>query len=94
MKMDPQLLRRYVLIKELIDNSYDILRSEVCDYAFSDFLEEVCWQVSDHMDLETVDSIEKIHRWVRNNFNDYIRENFDNLLNEENCDDDFYDDVD
>jgi len=46
------------------------------------------------MDLETVDSIEKIHRWVRNNFNDYIRENFDNLLNEENCDDDFYDDVD
>ena len=27
MKMDPQLLRRYVLIKELIDNSYDVLRS-------------------------------------------------------------------
>ena len=96
MKNNVSFLRRSTTIKELIDMSFDVLRDEVCDYVFSEFLTEVCWQVSDkmeylYMDTEKIGSIDTVHRWVRNNFDKYIRNNFDRLLEEERCDEGFDD---
>jgi len=96
MKNNVSFLRRSVIIKELIDMSFDVLRDDVCDYVFSEFLAEVCWQVSDKMELlyldpQIVGSIDTVHRWVRSNFNDYIRNNFDRLLEEERCNEGFDD---
>ena len=96
MKNDVSFLRRSITIKELIDMSFDVLRDEVCDYVFSEFLTEVCWQVSDKMELlylnpQIVGSIDTVHRWVRSNFNKYIRNNFDRLLEEEGCNEGFDD---
>ena len=96
-----EFIRRYKKIKELVENGIDVLNqdADLCDYTFSEFLTEICWQVSDNMDelnmdTETVGSIEKVHRWVRNNFNSYIREEFDKLiqLNCVNSFDDSYED--
>ena len=93
-----ELIRRYGILKELVDNGIDVLNqsADLCDYTFSDFLEEVCWQVSDNMDelnmdTETVGSIEKVHRWVRNNLGLYIREEFDRIIDEHNCNEGFDD---
>jgi hypothetical protein len=89
-------IRRYSIIKELIEESFDVLRGEVCDYAFGEFLTEVCWQVSDKRELLRLSegSIEIVHMWVRSNFYTYIRKMFEKLLQEESCFDDFYDDND
>ena len=43
------------------------------------------------MDTETVGSIEKVHRWVRNNLGLYIREEFDRIIDEHNCNEGFDD---
>ena len=93
-----EFIRRYNQLKELVDNGIDVLNqsADLCDYTFSDFLEEVCWQVSDNMDelnmdTETVGSIEKVHRWVRNNLGLYIREEFDRIIDEHNCNEGFDD---
>jgi hypothetical protein len=100
-----EFIRRYKKIKELVDNGIDVIQQEVnwgdedmCGYTYSEFIEEVCWQVSDkmedlNMDTETVGTIEKIHKWVRDNFGQHIREEFDRLIDEHNCDEGF-DDVD
>jgi hypothetical protein len=89
------LIRRYSIINKLIDESFDVLRDEVCDYSFSEFLTEVCWQVSDKIDLlqlsDKIELIDLVHMWVRNNFGTYIRKMFEKLLQEESCFDDFYD---
>ena len=86
-----ELVRRYSKLKELVENGIDVLNqgTDLCDYVFSEFLTEVCWQVSDNMDELNLDpqivgTIDKVHRWVRNNFNSHIREEFDKLI-QRNC---------
>ena len=98
-----EFIRRYKKIKDLVDNGIDVIQQEVnwgdedmCGYTYSEFIEEVCWQVSDkmedlNMDTETVGTIEKIHKWVRDNFGQHIREEFDRLIDEHNCDEGFDD---
>ena len=39
------------MVKELIEESFDVLKGDVCDYTFSEFLTDVCWQVSDKKEL-------------------------------------------
>jgi hypothetical protein len=92
-----EFIRRYNTLKELVENGIDILYQDVdvCSYTFSEFLTEVCWQVSDkmeflNMDTETVGTIEKIHKWVRNNFSGDIKKEFDKLI-QLNCYDSFDD---
>ena len=97
-----EFIRRYGTLKELVENAIDVLdqNDDLCDYTLSEFLTEVCWQVSDHMDDLNMDSealgtIEKIHRWVRNNFGDHITKEFNVLIDTHNCSgnfDDSYDD--
>ena len=99
-----EFIRRYSTLKELVENAIDVLDQyrDLCDYTLSEFLTEVCWQVSDHMDVLNMDSealgtIEKIHRWVRNNFGDHITKEFNILIVTHNCSgnfDDSYDDED
>lgn len=93
-----EFIRRYKQLKELVDNGIDVLNqsADLCDYTFSDFIEEVCWQVSDNMDVlnldsQTVGTINKVHRWVRNNFSQYIRQEFDVIIKNHNCDEGFDD---
>jgi hypothetical protein len=86
-------LRRKEIIKDLIDNGIEVIRDDtgVCDYVFSEFLTEVCWQVSDNSDelgIElTNNKIDLIHRWVRNNFSQYIKDEYLELLDSEGCND-------
>lgn len=99
-----EFIRRYSTLKELVENAIDVLDQyrDLCDYTLSEFLTEVCWQVSDHMDVLNMDSealgtIEKIHRWVRNNFGDHITKEFNVLIVTHDCGgnfDDSYDDED
>ena len=93
-----ELIRRYDKLKEMVENGIDVLNQEadLCDYTFSEFLTEVCWQVSDNMDefgLEPqfVGTIDKVHRWVRNYFGLFIREEFDRIIQDHNCDEGFDD---
>ena len=93
-----EFIRRYKKIKELVDEGIDTLNQQVdlCDYTSSDFLTEVCWQVSDHMEdlnmeTETVGTIEKVHRWVRNNFVEHIRKEFDRVIDNLKCSERFDD---
>jgi hypothetical protein len=79
--------RRYEIIKDLIERGIDVLAQEVdiCDYVKAAFLNEVCWQVSDNMEelnmnTESVDTIEKIQRWVKIYFGAYINNEFDKLM--------------
>ena len=99
-----EFIRRYKKIKELVDEGIDVLSNDedVCGYTYSDFIEEICWQVSDHledlnMETETVGTIEKVHRWVRNNFVEHIRKEFDRVIDNLKCSerfDDYDDDED
>jgi len=94
--MDKNILfiRRYTIIKELIEESFDVIEGDVCDYTFSEFLTEICWQVSDKKELLQLSGIgynDLIHMWVRNNFHTHIRKVFENLLQKESCFDDVYD---
>ena len=95
-----EFIRRYKKIKDLVDEGIDVLSNDedVCGYTYSDFIEEICWQVSDHledlnMETETVGTIEKVHRWVRNNFVEHIRKEFDRVIDNLKCGERF-DDVD
>lgn len=92
------LIRRISKLKELVDEGIDVLNQEedLCNYTYSDFLTEVCWQVSDNMDelgmdTESVGSIEITHKWVVDNFNQYIRERFDEIIIDHNCSEGFDD---
>ena len=96
-----EFIRRYSTLKELVENAIDVLDQyrDLCDYTLSEFLTEVCWQVSDHMDVLNMDSealgtIEKIHRWVRNNFSDHITKEFNVLIDTHNCSENFDDSYD
>lgn len=92
------LIRRISKLKELVEEGIDVLdqQEDLCDYTYSDFIQEVCWQVSDNMDelgmdTESFNSIDIIHKWVVDNFNQYIRERFDEIIVEHNCSEGFDD---
>jgi hypothetical protein len=90
---DFTFLRRKKTIKNLIDNGIEVLRddTDICDYVFSEFLTEVCWQVSDNSDVMGIElnsnKIDLIHRWVRNNFSQYIKDEYLELIDSEGCND-------
>lgn len=92
-----EFIRRYKKIKELVDEGIDTLNQQVdlCDYTSSDFLTEVCWQVSDHGDelfmSRNRDEIDIIHKWIHNNFDEYIRKEFDRVIDDHKCDEGFDD---
>ena len=95
-----EFIRRYKKIKELVDEGIDVLSNDedFCGFNYSAFIEEVCWQVSDKMEYlnlptDTVGMIENVHKWVRNNFSEHIRKEFDRIINGPNCNERF-DDVD
>jgi hypothetical protein len=95
-----EFIRRYKKIKDLVDEGIDVLSQEtdICDYDFSGFLNEICWQVSDKMEhlnlpTDTVGMIENVHKWVKDNFNTYILEKFEIIMYDSNCSERF-DDVD
>ena len=95
-----EFIRRYKKIKELIDEGIDVISNEKnsCHYIYDDFIEEVCWQVSDkleHLNLptNTVGMIENVHKWVKDNFDTYILEKFEIIMYDSNCNERF-DDVD
>jgi len=89
-----ELVRRYEKLIELVDNGIHVIKQDedLCGYTYSDFMEEVCWQVTDKIDrlnlsTEKVDVIEKVHRWVRNYLGLYIQDEFDRIIDEHNCND-------
>ena len=95
-----EFIRRYKKIKELVDEGIDVLSNDedFCGFNYSAFIEEVCWQVSDKMEYlnlptDTVGMIDNVHKWVRNNFSEHIRKEFDRIINDPNCNERF-DDVD
>ena len=95
-----EFIRRYKKIKDLVDEGIDVLSQEtdICDYDFYGFLNEICWQVSDkleHLNLptNTVGMIENVHKWVKDNFDTYILEKFEIIMYDSNCNERF-DDVD
>jgi hypothetical protein len=96
-----EFVRRYKKIKELVDEGIDVLSNDedFCGFNYSAFIEEVCWQVSDHLEdlnlpTDTVGMIENVHRWVTDNFDEYIRKEFDRVIvDNPNCSERF-DDVD
>jgi hypothetical protein len=95
-----EFIRRYEKIKDLVDEGIDVLSQEtdICDYDFFGFLNEICWQVSDkleHLNLptDTVGMIENVHKWVKGNFDTYILEKFEIIMYDSNCNERF-DDVD
>ena len=100
-----EFIRRYEKIKELIDEGIDVISNDedFCGFNSSAFIEEVCWQVSDKMEhlnlpTDTVGMIENVHKWVTDNFDEYIRKEFDRVIvDNHNCSerfDDSYDDED
>ena len=95
-----EFIRRYKKIKDLVDEGIDVLSqdTDICDYDFFGFLNEICWQVSDkleHLNLptDTVGMIENVHKWVKDNFDTYILEKFEIIMYDSNCNERF-DDVD
>jgi len=95
-----EFIRRYKKIKDLIDEGIDVLSqdTDICDYDFFGFLNEICWQVSDKMEhlnlpTDTVGMIENVHNWVKGNFDTYILEKFEIIMYDSNCNERF-DDVD
>jgi hypothetical protein len=95
-----EFIRRYKKIKELVDEGIDVLSQDpdLCDYHFYEFLNEICWQVSDKMEhlnlpTDTVGMIENVHKWVKDNFDTYILEKFEVIMYDSNCNERF-DDVD
>jgi hypothetical protein len=95
-----EFIRRYKKIKDLVDEGIDVLSQEtdICDYDFFGFLNEICWQVSDKMEhlnlpTDTVGMIENVHNWVKDNFDTYILEKFEIIIDNSNCNERF-DDVD
>ena len=97
---DIAFLRRKEAIIDLIDNGIEVIRNDtdVCDYTFSEFITEVCWQVSDNSDEMGIElnsnKIDLIHRWVRNNFSQYIKDEYLELIDSEGCNDYDEDDID
>jgi hypothetical protein len=95
-----EFIRRYEKIKELIDEGIDVISNDedFCGFNSSAFIEEVCWQVSDKMEhlnlpTDTVGMIENVHNWVKDNFDTYILEKFEIIIDNSNCNERF-DDVD
>jgi len=98
-----ELIRRFTQIQNVIDETFEELRSHICDFTFAEFVTEVCWLVSDNREdfgIEFEDLADKIknttsliHKWVRHNLLDYIRNNFDRLIIEEGCTENYDDDL-
>jgi hypothetical protein len=95
-----EIIRRYNQLKELVSNGIDVIQQDedMCGYTYSDFIEEVCWQVSDKledlsMDTETVKTIEKVHGWVKDYFTTYIYKEF-NHIKDNDCNSDLTSEVD
>jgi hypothetical protein len=94
-----EFVRRYKKIKELVDEGIDVLSNDedFCGFNYSAFIEEVCWQVSDKMEhlnlpTDTVGMIENVHKWVTDNFDEYIRKEFDRVIvDNPNCDEGYAD---
>lgn len=80
-------LRRRKTLLNLTNQGIETLRNDVdiCDYTFSDFLEEICWQVSDNLDEKIQSGL--IHLWIKRNFEEHIRNKFDELIELEGCND-------
>jgi len=97
---DIVFLRRKEIIKDLIDNGIEVIRNDtddICDYTFTEFLTEVTWQVSDNSDelgIEHGTKVDLIHSWVRNNFSQYIKDEYLKLIDSEGCNDYDEDDID
>ena len=97
-----ELIRRFAQIQNVIDETFEVLRYNICDFTLSEFVTEVCWLVSDNREdfgVEVEGSAEEInnttsliHKWVRHNFLDYIRDNFYRLIEEEECNESYDDD--
>lgn len=81
------LIRRYNQLKELVDEGIDVLNNQddVCDYTLGEFVEEVCWQVSDNKKFLNMDDINKIHEWVKDNFYIHIKDEFNKITKEHDC---------
>ena len=93
-------IRRYEQIKELVDEGIDVISNDedFCGFGYYDFIEEVCWQVSDkmnHLNLptDTVGMIENVHNWVRDHFAEHIKKEYHSLI-EKLCMVDRWDDAD
>ena len=93
-----EFIRRYKKIKELIDEGIDVISNDedFCGFNSSAFIEEVCWQVSDKMEhlnlpTDTVGMIENVHNWVKDNFDTYILEKFEIIIDNSNCNERFDD---
>lgn len=93
-----EFIRRYKKIKELVDEGIDVLSNDedMCGYTYGGFIEEVCWQVSDKMEYlnlptDTVGMIDNVHNWVRDNFSEHIRKEFDRIINDHDCNEGFDD---
>lgn len=86
------LIRRYDIINNLIDEGaeYIIAEEDYCDYTFSDFLEEIKWQVSDNGDEFKLGDLQYLHDLIEKNFYDKIKKIWDSI--ESLCND--YDDDD
>ena len=75
-------IRRHQMIKDLIDSAFEVFSEEMCEFNFKDFVTEIVWQVSDHtnkLGLDLTDGIHKIdefHKYVTENFIDYIEEKY------------------
>jgi hypothetical protein len=95
-----EFIRRYKKIKDLVDEGIDVISNDedFCGFNSSAFIEEVCWQVSDKMEhlnlpTDTVGMIDKVHKWIKDNFDTYILEKFEVIIYNSNCNEGF-DDVD
>ena len=98
-----ELIRRFTQIQNVIDETFEELKSHICDFTLAEFVTEVCWLVSDNREdfgIEVEDSADEInnttsliHKWVRHNFLDYIRDNFYRLIKEEGCNESYDDDL-
>jgi len=94
-------IRRYGQIKELVDEGIDVISNDedFCGFGYSEFMEEVCWQVSDKKFLNVRDSDNRpsmtqlIHDWVRDHFAEHIRSEYHSLI-EKLCMEDRWDDAD
>jgi hypothetical protein len=74
-----KLIRRFKALDGLVSAAIEFVSSQddVCDYSFSDFFEEIKWQVSDKYEmLDLPKDLDPgiIQDWVSDNFHDQIKD--------------------
>jgi hypothetical protein len=77
-----EFIRRYKVLDGLVSAVIELVSSQddVCDYSFSDFFEEIKWQVSDKYEmLDLPKDLDPgiIQDWVSDNFYDQIKNYYD-----------------